>query len=443
MTCVSQYVKNVRKHFALCPYIPGATITLNCTSDGKGSSPFKGPIKLRILSVVSTSGHSVILEAKPLGESCSNSTKFPSSVVVKLYDHRFSERLRSEEAITPPTRSSIREYLTYVSSGGARRFIKRLHHHDKMLRAGRDEITATATATAGGLSGGGDGMNSSPTYTGSYPEYIPTPLSRQSGGRNGRSSDGSPTSSSHLSSQHSEGIPEDWDDDVALSHWTPAQDETYLYHKASKRFQAEKNVYNRLRRLQGTAIPKILGMASVKIGFPKLSIFEKDEIENLEHYGAHKRLFDANGWLCMKGVDSHLLSVKALVMEKVEGFSMADMTAHAPRCLFTKLVDEAMEIIHVTGMAPCEILNENVSPNNFMISPLPEDRGYRVVMMNFSESQIRAAEETNERWYHRKWNQAEIALFGLEMETILKRIGYRYKMNSHDSRITYWAEYLF
>ena len=374
--------------------------------------------------------------------------KSPRVVVLKIYDPRFSSRLRSEEGMTSATRCSIREYLTFVTGGGARQFLLRLHARDKILEGASidtDGSTVVASASSG---------RSYPIYLSSVSRR--TPESPSLGSGSGASSlaraagrrDNSPRSQAYFSSlTMDDSLPArdkfsgTWSTDAVVSPWTAAQNETYLWHKSSKRFWAEKEAYHRLRHLQGTRIPVCYGKASLKIEMPALNPFCASEIAAADRYCAHKRRFDEDGWLCgHKGVDGEMLGVKALVLEHVDGFSLSDLGQYAPRGMFAEFIDEAMDTVHRTGVER-DMLHPALSSNNFIVSPRREG-GYRVVMVDFAESTVKRATEPIDCFGHRKWCQDEVGRLGREMETLLMRVGYDYAFDYlGDPRKNYWRKF--
>ena len=374
--------------------------------------------------------------------------KSPRSVVVKVYDPRFSSRLRSEEGIASATRFSVREYLTFVTEGGARHFLRRLHARDKILEA-RNIDTDGSTVVASASSG-----RDYPIYLSSVASPTPHSPSSTSGfctsslARTARRRKISPRSQQYFSSlMMDDSFPEQdkfsgtRSTDAAVSRWTAAQNETYLWHKSSKRFWTEKEAYHRLRHLQGTRIPVCYGKANIKIEMPAFNPFSGSEIVAADRYWEHRRLFDDDGWLCgSRGVDGEMLAVKALVLEHVEGFSLSDLSQYAPRGFFAELVNEAMDTVHRTGVER-DMLHLGLSSNNFIISRRNEG-GYRVVMIDFAESTVKREREPMEYVGHKKWCQDEVGRLGREMETMLMRVGYEYTFDHiGDSRKKHWRKY--
>ncbi|CAG9939178.1 unnamed protein product [Clonostachys rosea f. rosea IK726] len=160
------------------------------------------------------------------------------------------------------------------------------------------------------------------------------------------------------------------------SHRDYADDEAFLWNECIASFHRERNVYSILSKYQGDLVPLFLG----------------DVTLDVRPFGAAQDL--------PKG----LFQVRGLLLEHLGGFSMADVTSHAPQSSWQSIFDKAIHIVHVLDGEG--ILNRGLTPEQFIVVP-QEGGEYRVCMTGLGRCQIREDDESDEEWARKKWFAAE------------------------------------
>lgn len=181
---------------------------------------------------------------------------------------------------------------------------------------------------------------------------------------------------------HVRDFQEDTEDD-----WDNAQDEAFVADKALQYYTAEAAVYNALRECQGKVIPRLLAAVDLNLTPP--------------------------------GADDHeLFHVKGLLLEYIDGFSLENLTDHAPRSAWQDIVDQAVAATHVLG--DHNILDWDRRPINFMVTP-KEEGGFRVAMIDFGVARFRREDESDSDWGRAKLSENEEGAVGLVMKKRLSR----------------------
>lgn len=449
------------------PYTPGTILTLNIVTDtlpSRRRNPFQdGPNKFLIIDTLAPPTHSVVLLAELLNSEKFDSFKLSFSdrlssfssrrrVVLKIYDPFHSAKLRTEESMTPVNRQDVRDYLTYAGCdssssqsspkasvefdyGSARDFLHFLRKRDEIIEAGRlgnnisnsnysgqypffpseegsttlcptvcsSSISMMTTTATMKKSFSRPEMHRRedylPDYSVTETEYFCPSLKQKFDMHPDRHINETTILAARTTEDHSSNPLETWQ-----KAWTRAQNETYLFHKASCRFWNEKELYFRLRHLQGSRIPMCYGKAALPIRFPSLYLGSWSDWKAAKRARRQKKLWDPRAWvtgaaggLIERGIknrkeqgggkriaNGELMSVKALVLEYVEGFGMDNLNTRVPRCLFRQLVNEALDTVYEMGMR-YDIVHTALSPRNFIVTR-EKDGKYRIVMINFSKS---------------------------------------------------------
>ncbi|CAH0019533.1 unnamed protein product [Clonostachys rhizophaga] len=155
------------------------------------------------------------------------------------------------------------------------------------------------------------------------------------------------------------------------SHRDYADDEAFLWNECIASFHRERNVYSILSKYQGDLVPLFLG----------------DVTLDVRPFGATEDL--------PKG----LFQVQGLLLEHLEGFSLADVTSHAPQSSWQSIFDKAINIVHVLDSEG--VLKRGVTPEQFIVVP-KEGGEYRVCMIGFDRCEVRDGESEKE-WGIKKW----------------------------------------
>ena len=153
--------------------------------------------------------------------------------------------------------------------------------------------------------------------------------------------------------RHVEDFQEETEDD-----WDDAQNEAFLA-ELLKYFTAEAATYNALRDHQGSLIPRLFAEVNLDLTPPNA---HDEEIQPEE-----------------------LFQVKGILIQYIEGFTLSALPDHAPQSSWQNIVDQAVSIIHVLG--DNNIMNQDVCPDNFMISPEGDGR-YQFFMIDLWPMQI-------------------------------------------------------
>jgi len=190
--------------------------------------------------------------------------------------------------------------------------------------------------------------------------------------------------------------------------WDIAENEAFLHWLCLKMYKTENSVYTRLRKYQGTRIPRLLAQVSLKLECPNA-----------------EPKFAAFG-------------IKGILLELIPGFTLAQMELNVPRRSWQIVVDKAIEVVHI--LSDHDILNQDVRPSNILVSmDKTSDHGYRVVMIDFAQCRFRTNDESDLEWGRVKWSQDEEGAIGMVMQSRLKKLGFDLKYRN-SMRFWKWAE---
>lgn len=199
--------------------------------------------------------------------------------------------------------------------------------------------------------------------------------------------------------RHVESFQSDTEDD-----WETEQEEALAAHKSLEYFETESAVYNVLREYQGKAIPRLLAAVDLNLTPPGVD-------------------------------DNDVFHVKGLLLEYIDGFTMADITEHAPRSEWQDIVDQGVAATHILGEH--NILDRDRRPINFMITP-KEEGGFRVVMLDFGVARFRREDESDSDWGRAKLTENEEGAVGLVMKKMLSHRGFEL-LYERSERYMEWA----
>lgn len=95
-----------------------------------------------------------------------------------------------------------------------------------------------------------------------------------------------------------------------------------------------------------------------------------------------------------------------MLMEYVDGFTLAETEANAPQHAWQDIVDQAIQNIHV--MSNYEILDADISELNILVMPNSAyESGFRVVSIDFGQSRFREKDESDSDWGRSKFASDE------------------------------------
>lgn len=180
--------------------------------------------------------------------------------------------------------------------------------------------------------------------------------------------------------------------------WHDGLVETFIADKAFSLYKTEVSVYRKLRELQGSKIPSLLATVNMDItpaGVPYQDI----------HAG-----------------DFEPFTVKGLMLEHIEGHDLFSIPQRCPRSSWQDIVDRAVATVRMLGNYG--ILNEDVSPRNFVVSHRTIASGgkkaYCLFMVDFALCQFRG-DKSDAEWGRAKWLEDEDGAVGLRMQKRLKK----------------------
>lgn len=175
--------------------------------------------------------------------------------------------------------------------------------------------------------------------------------------------------------------------------WNDVQNEVYLLYTCLDLYGSECAVYDRLKDRQGRDIPQLIAKVRLPVDPP------------------------ADGLL------AEFYEIKGILLELIDGFTLRELADKAPREDWQKICDQAVRVVQLCNDR--EILNEDVRPANFMVSPLPsENNAYRVVMLDFGQCRLRNPEDSDLKWGRNKCSQDEEGAIGIVMQHRLKKLGF-------------------
>ncbi|OAA58119.1 Protein kinase-like domain protein [Niveomyces insectorum RCEF 264] len=198
-------------------------------------------------------------------------------------------------------------------------------------------------------------------------------------------------------------------EDDTWDTWNDGQFEAFLTVQVDKLFDAETAVYDALRDIQGKLVPRLI--ASVRLA--------------VSPSNASVGCADAAG----------LLHVKGILLEYIDGFSLAKVQDHAPRSEWQGIVDQAIGVVQVIG--DHGILNRDVRPDNFIVQRVGNG-AYRTFMIDFGLARLRGRDESDRDWAKAKLNKDEEGAVGLVMKKRLAREGFELRFACSD-RFMEWA----
>lgn len=212
--------------------------------------------------------------------------------------------------------------------------------------------------------------------------------------------------------------------EVTEDDWNDWQNEAFLDDELLKLCKAETATYNKLCEQQGKTVPKFLAAVDLNLAAGADLTASPNSLP-----GPPKLL------------DFQPFHVKGILLEYIDGFNLRQVPEYCPRSTWQDIVDQAVSIVRLMG--DYNILNRDVRPENFIVSPLlggQEVQQYRVFMIDFGLCRIRREDETDLQWGMAKCTKDEEGAVGLVMQMILKR-DYGFELHYERSgRYDEWAD---
>ncbi|KAH7018088.1 uncharacterized protein B0I36DRAFT_297556 [Microdochium trichocladiopsis] len=208
--------------------------------------------------------------------------------------------------------------------------------------------------------------------------------------------------------------------------WDDAECEAYLASEAMQLRNTEMAIYDVLKPLQGKQIPRVLSGVT-------LDIDPRSHANVTASNGAGAVAVAASHPTPSSAEPNYVFHVHGLLLEYLEGFTMAELVKHAPQSAWQNVVDQAVEIVR--KLDEYNILNEDVRPENFMVVKTSQEQGgtkhhdctscaasgYHVYMIDLAMCRKRGEDESDSEWGRDKCDQDEEGAVGYVMRTILAR----------------------
>lgn len=173
-----------------------------------------------------------------------------------------------------------------------------------------------------------------------------------------------------------------------------ARNETLLFDICRDFHSCEVEAYSRLEDLQGRSVPRFY--ADVRLdAFP---------------------------------IANALFEVRGILLERVVGYSLADLATHAPPSCWQRLCEETIRTVDLIG--DHGILNEDVKPRNVLIRTHGDVSGNEVVIIDFAQCSFRETDQSEADWQHEKWRQDEAGAIGYVMAHDLNG-AFEYRPSDH------------
>ena len=175
--------------------------------------------------------------------------------------------------------------------------------------------------------------------------------------------------------------------------WNVEQTEIYLLHECLDLYERECAVYDRLKGFQGRDVPQLIA----KVRLPVTPSWS--DVRAAEYY-----------------------KIKGILLELIDGFTLSQLVDKAPRKDWQKICDQAIGVVQLCD--EWEILNEDVRAANVLVTPLPLENAYRVVLLDLAFCRLRDSDEFAVEWIRTKGEQDEEGAIAMEMQNILQRVGF-------------------
>ena len=180
-------------------------------------------------------------------------------------------------------------------------------------------------------------------------------------------------------------------DEVTDLTWDTARDEAFLFDYCRELHKSETEAYHRLSNLQGKNVPKLLANVQVQPSSNEEDI---------------------------------LFQVPGVLLEYVEGFSLADLPKFSPPSSWQRICDEAVSVVNL--ISDQGIINKDVKPRNVLVRSDGHSLDCAVVFIDFAQCEFAESGQSEEVWRHEKRLQDEEGAIGHVMVNKLKGV-YNYQ----------------
>lgn len=178
--------------------------------------------------------------------------------------------------------------------------------------------------------------------------------------------------------------------------WDAVTKEMCLSDLVHYEYVTETEVYDELRKHQGTLIPKFYCAVTLNI-----------DLEN-GPLGESPVLFDVHG----------------ILMEYLDGFRASEIAKHTDKADWNYLVNRASKVVGQV-LHDSDVLHKDVRPANMMVCPDETgERGYRLVLIDFGRCRFREDGETEAEWGLAKHRTDEEGAMGCIMQLQLEDVGF-------------------
>ncbi|KAJ5245117.1 hypothetical protein N7489_005213 [Penicillium chrysogenum] len=184
------------------------------------------------------------------------------------------------------------------------------------------------------------------------------------------------------------------------STWSAAMDETYLHDHMLDLYKTEVQVYNTLKEIQGTDIPKLLASAVIPIP-------------------------------CLGQTSSEYTDIPGILLQYIEGFPLTDIEEYTPRESWQAICEDAIRVINRIG--DLGILNEDVKTRSFIVRK-DAGNGFKVTMIDFALCKFRQDYKDVYDWDKWKSIQDEEGAVGYVMQRRLKG-GFSYRRSARYEKL--------
>jgi hypothetical protein len=244
--------------------------------------------------------------------------------------------------------------------------------------------------------------------------------------------------------------------------WSAAEKEVFLHYWCMEMYKAETEVYERMRNYQGKQIPGLFAKVTLNNEVPKDAVAQKSPqdsgpegcrdqsarqseatVRNIEESTAALNIKEENPGIpensTYEETEPHELEqIPGILMEFIDGFTLAQIADNAPPASWQQIVDQAIQNVHL--VSDHDIRNDDIRTSNILVAPSASDvGGYRVVTIDFGQCKFRQEADADLDWYREKSICDEEGAVGRVMRNRLAKLGFELKYKS-SGRYDEWAD---
>ena len=175
-----------------------------------------------------------------------------------------------------------------------------------------------------------------------------------------------------------------------MQSWALVEEEMLLQTRCYDFHKAEVEAYDVLADMQGISIPELEHVVSIQ---------NSDEPDLQE-----------------------FTEVRGLLLEYIDGFCLEDLTDHAPKEVWDKVIRDAVDLVN--SIDDHGLLNRNVLPENVLVRRTSDNaEEYKPIIHDFKHTRLRGEDESERDWMEeRYWAEVDWSI-GFEMRKILEQKG--------------------